>query len=162
MRKGFTLIELLIVIAIIGILASALLVSLGNARQSARDARRIADLRQVQSALELYFNSCGFYPGTAACNGIGAAPGNAWTDLESALSGSSLGINRLPGDPLKGHTEYEYSVLIDNNQQYVLKATLETSNAALGNDIDDNNVPTGTMSPPINCEDDVLAYCVGI
>src|SRR5574344_649626 len=61
-RKGFTLIELLVVIAIIGILATLAIVSLTTARSSSRDAKRIADLKQLQTALELYYNDYGSYP----------------------------------------------------------------------------------------------------
>ena len=57
--KGFTLIELLVVIAIIGILSSVVLASLNSARQKARDARRISDIKQIQLALELYADSNG-------------------------------------------------------------------------------------------------------
>lgn len=61
-QKGFTLIELLVVIAIIGLLASVVLLALNSARQKARDAKRLADVRQVASALELYFNDNSSYP----------------------------------------------------------------------------------------------------
>lgn len=54
-RKGFTLIELLVVIAIIGMLASAVSASLADAQREARDKRRVADLKSLQTALELYY-----------------------------------------------------------------------------------------------------------
>ncbi len=65
-QKGFTLIELLVVIAIIGLLASVVLLALGSARQKARDAKRVADVRQIQSALELFYNDNNRYPTATA------------------------------------------------------------------------------------------------
>lgn len=57
MKKGFTLIELLVVVAIIGLLASIVVVALGTARQGGRNARAVADLRQIQTAFELFYDS---------------------------------------------------------------------------------------------------------
>ncbi|MDD5031956.1 MAG: type II secretion system protein [Patescibacteria group bacterium] len=61
-QRGFTLIELLVVIAIIGLLSTLAVVALNNARQKSRDARRVSDIKQIQTALELYYNDAGAYP----------------------------------------------------------------------------------------------------
>ncbi|MFA4941527.1 MAG: type II secretion system protein [Patescibacteria group bacterium] len=61
-QKGFTLIELLVVIAIIGLLSTLAVVALNNARQKSRDAKRVSDIKQVQTALELYYNDANSYP----------------------------------------------------------------------------------------------------
>ncbi len=61
-KKGFTLVELLVVIAIIGILATLAIVALQQARQNARDSKRVADIKQMQTALELFANQYGRYP----------------------------------------------------------------------------------------------------
>lgn len=65
-KKGFTLIELLVVIAIIGLLSTLSILALNSARARARDAKRIADIKQIQTALEMYYNDTGDYPATAS------------------------------------------------------------------------------------------------
>ena len=61
-KKGFTLIEILIVVAIISILAGIVLIGLRPGLGSARDARRQAELKQIQTALQIYYNRFGSYP----------------------------------------------------------------------------------------------------
>lgn len=61
-NKGFTLIELLVVIVIIGILATLATVALSSARGKARDARRVSDVKQIMTALEMYYNDAQGYP----------------------------------------------------------------------------------------------------
>jgi len=103
-KKGFTLIELLVVIAIIGILASIVLVSINSARKKSRDATRMADLRQIAMALEMYYDSNGSYPNRHAYT-TAVNCGSNWCNLESDLSAY---ISHLPRDPLGLQNTYRY------------------------------------------------------
>jgi prepilin-type N-terminal cleavage/methylation domain-containing protein len=89
--KAFTLIELLVVIAIIGMLASVILVALGSARAKARDARRLVDLAQIRTGLEIYKDQASGYPDDAV-----------WDS--SLISGAQISCDNhsyftIPNDP---------------------------------------------------------------
>lgn len=71
-QKGFTIIELLVVIAIIGLITSIILISLRAFGSKGRDAKRVAELKQLQSILAVYFGNAESYPiipapGTTEC-----------------------------------------------------------------------------------------------
>ena len=61
-RNGFTLIELLVVIFIIGLLSAIIFPRFAVMREKARDTERITDVRQIQNALEVYYNRQNRYP----------------------------------------------------------------------------------------------------
>lgn len=62
LKKGFTLMELIVVIAILSILAGVLAPRVSNHLASARDARRLADIKTVRLAIEQYYADKGKYP----------------------------------------------------------------------------------------------------
>lgn len=126
-KKGFTLIELLVVIAIIGILASVILASLNAARSKARDARRLSDLNQMQTALEMYYDSNGKYPqdfywcdsskGVTATSCSGYV-GDAWNTgglIDLSVQGF---MPTLPVDPLNDSTHFYYYEPVQNQTQF--------------------------------------------
>jgi prepilin-type N-terminal cleavage/methylation domain-containing protein len=139
---GFTLIELLVVITVIGLLSAMVLVGLSGVRSQGRDTRRVADLRNVQNALEIYFNKQNQYPAVAD-----------WTNLESTLRNASIGISKLPTDPLNRDSYiYQYQASSDG-LHYVLSVTLEnTDSQALRDDVDTPAFVGGaSCADPIYC-----------
>ena len=130
--RGFTLIELLVVIAIIGILSSVVLASLNTARIKARDAQRVSDVRQIQLAMEFFYDNSipKTYPTTA--QGI------------AILVTNSL-LPNLPVAPTGG-TGYSYAFLTATN--YCVGVGLEQVTAVPTNDQNCNaGVPAGGAIP---------------
>lgn len=121
-EKGFTLIELLVVIVIVGILAALVVGGAGASKVRGRDAERIAEIRQIQVALELYYDRNSVYP-------ISVTAGQAPTVLSALVSGSYMAF--VPDDPqaaLGPHYMYQSNAA---GTAYCIGANLEsTANAS--------------------------------
>ncbi len=100
-NQGFTLIELLVVVAIIALLSSIVVASLNVAREKARDARRMADMHELNNAIQMYIADKGYAPDL----GCGFEPVEQcktseivdWDGLQNALVPKY--IAKLPTDP---------------------------------------------------------------
>lgn len=143
MKRGFTLIELLVVIAIISLLSSIVLASLQGARVKARDSKRVQDLIQLRTALELYYAKNGEYPANVSPDGgSGRNGGDCW-DCASTIDYdidrlAVLGefLNPRPIDPNPGPGSFCGYWYITNPPNFT-----EYKMAILGNIENKTNVP---------------------
>lgn len=142
--KGFTLIELLVVIVIVGILAGFIMANFIGVRQRGRDGVRKSDLRQIQSALELWRSDQGNYPaGLSSCG-------------SSMITGGVTYMKRIPCDP-QSATDYDYEAS-SLSAGYCLRACLENLD-----DAERDELPSkyGSNNPSIGvCL--TLSSCVGV
>jgi len=134
---GFTLIELLVVIAIIGLLATLAVISLNNARAKSRDAKRVSDIRQIQTALELYFSDNDSYPpGTAGV--LGGTSGDYQVLCDSAAgwqanitSCGAVYMPNVPDNPTPNGADYIYDRVGSGGADYTVKFSLESGTGSL-------------------------------
>lgn len=142
-ERGFTLIELLVVITIIGVLTTLVTTNFVGVRQRARDAQRKADIRQLQSALELFRTDEGIYPinnSTHRLNSTACPTSSSFTDSEG---NGTVYMTKIPCDPL-GSSIYNSG----NYYYYSLDGLTYTLAVCLENTSDnDPNVTTTAPTP---------------
>jgi general secretion pathway protein G len=135
-KVGFTLIEMLVVISIIGILATLVTANLNSARSRARDTQRKSDIKNIATALRVYYNDKNRYPATLP------SWGEQWSDS------STVYMPTLPRDPFSPTQDYRYimGTISDSTDtdSFTLQACLENKSDANGIPAE-SWCPTGTM-----------------
>lgn len=149
LARGFTLIELLVVISIIGILATLIAANLNSARSRARDSERKSDVRNISTALRLYFNDYGTYPRSSSggniqgCGSGGASActwGGSWT--AGTATPPTTYMAKLPTDPLSSQNYfYKWNPTGTASDTYAITACLENTS-------DPGGVAIGSVSGP--------------
>lgn len=162
--RGFTLIELLVVIAIIGILSSVVLASLNRARAKSRDARRIADIKQIAIALELYYDVNLQYPQPSQGwnNWSGHCPN--YGDNDNYISGlAPTYIPVLPRDPLYDDTTRCYLYRSESGGQNYMIMTHDIMETICGGDPSNSCNPSyiQALDRPSSIQASIAVYTPG-
>ncbi len=135
--RGFTLIQIIrisTVIVSIGILVWIVCILINGTRITSRDERRVADIKQIQNALELYYADNRTYP-------------SMLVDPYPALVPKYLSV--MPTDPSTGAayayagigiasvcTTYHLGATLEDVNSHLLHASAHLSSGALGNPCD--------------------------
>jgi len=120
-RKGFSLTELMVAVSITSLVASMSAGQMDDVIPVARDAQRKANIRQVQTALHLYYADQGGYP--VSGNSLPTTAG--WEQMSAALEGSDPLLSYMPETPVDplNYDAYKFKYWSDGEK---FKITFET------------------------------------
>lgn len=120
-KTGFTLVELLIAVSVIAILSAIGVTIFSEVTVKTRNNARKNDLKQIQQALELYYETNHFYPNPNS--GVVGVESCAPVDDNFNQNRISNLLKQVPSDPKDKTVYYEYCFL---NGKYTIKANLES------------------------------------
>ncbi len=147
LTKGFTLIELLVVISIIGVLTAVLLTNLVGMRGRAKDAKLKSDLRQLKTAMRMYYNDNQSYP-VASDNTFSSCSGGVCSEGDefNSQSGGVVYMNSVP--------KYDEYVRVDNGDGFYLGVILDNaSDTDITNSVSKCDISNPTANTFYVCAD---------
>jgi len=122
--QGFTVLELIIVIVILVVLSSLTLASMSSIRENNRNTKRVADIKEMQTALKMFYRDWGTYP-------LVVTPGAA------LVSGSNTYLLSWPTNPTPRNDgscldqDYIYTTVLSSNS-YFIQFCLSATTADVG------------------------------
>lgn len=145
--KGFTLVELLIVMSLIGVLATMVAGGFRNAQFRGRDAARKSDIKNISTALRLFYNDNGVYPASnAAYEIVGCGNSPSFSVCNWGEMWESNGISYMPILPIDPDENQPFRYERTSLDGYILSACLENENDKLGTATTDTAwCPSGLM-----------------
>lgn len=126
-QPGFTLIELVVVLALVLLLSTLAVIALGSAREKARDAKRLSDLKQIQAVLELSFSETSSYPKIEEPLPLGLGNARCLDATGFHATCADPYMQPVPTDPKDGAYLYQSS----DGTNYTITTELEGKMATL-------------------------------
>ncbi|MCP3162163.1 type II secretion system major pseudopilin GspG [Myxococcus qinghaiensis] len=125
-HRGMTLIEIMVVITILGLIATAVGVSVMDSLKAAKKDKASLDIKALETALKLHYTKTGHFPDTQA--GLGALV-------------ESRALEQLPKDPWQN----DYVYLNEGGRPVVISYGADGAAGGEGDDADISSTPANSQ-----------------
>ena len=151
-KNAFTLIELLVVISVLGVLVAVLLPNLIGVRARARDSARKNDLRQLKSAIRIYYNDFQSYPPDDDNGNIVACGEDGSLNCPNGDGSFAISDNIYMKEMID-NSLFDY-IQLDGGEDFLFSTVLENaSDSDIADSVDHCNVAAPATSTYYVCAD---------